>query len=151
MLIHASVYRGEYREFTKVLEEGEEKRKALPELAAETLLHWFTVTHHNKPDDYVFVNSRGGVLTTGNYLTRVLQPLGEQAGLKRPLTFQIIRRTVATHAQEYGSLKTVSEILGHKQMQTTEQVYIQVVSESVRSATGKLAEKLLTPRPAPVH
>jgi hypothetical protein len=36
-------------------------------------------------------------------------------------------------------------------MVTTQQVYVQVLSESVRTATGKLAEKLLTPRPATVH
>jgi integrase len=151
VVIRGSVYRGVYRPFTKVLAEGESKRKALPELAAETLLHWFTVTHHSKPEDYVFVNSRGGVITTGNYLTRVLQPLGRQAGIKTPLTFQVIRRSVGTWAQDLGSLKTVSEILGHKQMVTTQQVYVQVLSESVRTATGKLAEKLLTPRPATVH
>ena len=86
-----------------------------------------------------------------NYRSRVLQPLAKQAGIKKSLTVQMIRRTVATHAQELGSLKTVSEILGHKQMQTTQQVYVQVISESVKTAAGKLAYKLLAHRLATVQ
>jgi integrase len=151
VLIHQSVYRGKLRPYTKVLEEGEEKRKVLPELAAQTLLHWFSVTHHSKPTDYVFVNSRGGVLTTGNYLHRVLQPLAEQAKIKKSLTFQMVRRSVATHAAELGTLKTVSEILGHKRMQTTQETYIQTIAESVKTAAGRLADKLLTRRPTTVQ
>jgi integrase len=151
VLIHSSVYRGKLRDYTKVTEPGEGKRKVLPEVAVETLLHWMTVTHYSKPSDFVFVDSRGGFLHANNYRSRVLQPLARQAGIKKSLTFQLIRRSVATHAAELGSLKTVSEILGHKQMQTTQQVYVQVISDSVKTAAEALADKLLSHRPATVQ
>lgn len=151
VLIHSTLYRGKLRPYTKTRDEGQEERKVLPETAVDTLLHWLTVTHHGNPDDYIFVDSRGGFLHAGNYLHRVLQPLAKQAEIKTPLTFQVLRRTCATHAAELGSLKTVSEILGHKQMETAQRYYVQVISDSVRATAEKLADKLLTHRPATVQ
>jgi len=149
--LRASVYRGKLRNFTKTREEGEDQRKILPVVAAQTLLHWFTVTHHQEQNDYVFVDSRGGFLHAVNYLSRVLKPLAKRAGIKTPLTFQVLRRTFGTYAAEIGSLQTTSEMLGHKQMQTTSRYYVQTLSEVVRGTTEALAEKFTTHRPAVVN
>lgn len=151
VLLRTSVYRGKLRPYTKTYDQGQEQRKALPELAVQTLLQWLSVTHHGKPEDYVFVDSRGGFLHAGNYLSRVLQPLAKTAEVKTQLTFQVLRRTVATHAAELSSMKTTAEILGHKQTQTAAKYYVQTISESVRATAEKLAEKFSTHRPATIN
>jgi len=83
------------------------------------------------PDDYVFPNRDGGPLNADNYLARVLIPLPQTAGIKHT-NFQQLRRSVATHAQHLGSLKDLSNLLRHKQMATTEQVYTPQDSQPCR-------------------
>jgi integrase len=143
--LESSVYHGVLRPYTKTSREGEAPaQQVLPEPAAQTLTLWHAKSTRGEPDDFVFPNADAGFIHSGNYLQRTLKPLAKQAKIKTPLTFQVLRRTVATHAQDLGSLKDVSTILRHKQMQTTQQVYVQVVSESVKAATGKLADKMFT-------
>ena len=47
------------------------------------------------PEAFIFPNSRGGFMDTGNYRNRVLNLLAERLGLPR-LNFQVMRRTMAT-------------------------------------------------------
>ena len=68
--------------------------------------------------------------------------MGKQAGIGK-LNFQILRRTVATHAQHLGSLKDVQTILRHKKAETTSQFYIQAIDETVRETGNLLAAKML--------
>jgi hypothetical protein len=56
------------------------------------------------PDAFIFPNSDGGFMHTGNYRNRVLTPLTEKLGLPK-LNFQVLRRTMATLAQRKGSVK----------------------------------------------
>jgi integrase/recombinase XerC len=148
LLLRRSIYRGQVRDYTKVLREGESKLKKLPELAARVLAQWREESIHDDEDDYVFCDSRGGFLHAGNLLHRVLQPLAKQAKIKTPLSFQILRRTVLTHAASEGSLKDVQELAGHKQAQITAQIYMQVIDESARKHVDKVAEKILNHKPA---
>jgi len=144
LTLDSSLYHGALRPFTKTTQEGEAEKQVLPELAAQTLTVWHAKSERNGENDFVFPNADGGFIHAGNYLHRVLQPLAKQAKIKTPLTFQVLRRTVLTHAQDVGSLKTVSAIARHKQASTTAQVYMQVVSSSLRAATERLADKMFT-------
>jgi integrase len=72
----------------------------------------------------------------------VLTPLAEMAGVGK-VNFQILRRTVATHAQSLGSPKDIQTILRHKKAETAQAHYVQVIDASVRAATEAIAGKLL--------
>jgi hypothetical protein len=59
------------------------------------------------PDDFIFENEDGGFLDTDNYRKRVLHKIARELQLPK-LTFQVIRRTIATLAQKKGTIKDVS-------------------------------------------
>jgi hypothetical protein len=48
------------------------------------------------------------------------------------LTFQVIRRSIATLAQTMGSVKDIQGILRHSPASTTADVYMQEISEGVQ-------------------
>jgi integrase len=59
-----------------------------------------------------------GQLDPGNFRKRVLDKLAEE--LESPkLTFQVIRRTIATLAQELGSSEDVQSFMRHETTDTT--------------------------------
>jgi len=146
--IDSTVYRGVLRPYTKTTKEGEVQRLVLEELAAQVLTEWSAVCLEKSgadklnPDAFVFPDSEGGFLHVGNYLHRTLQPLARQAKIKTPLTFQVLRRTVATWAASLGSMKDTQAILRHKTMQMTTNVYTQIIAASVRETAGKLGQKM---------
>ena len=53
-------------------------------------------------------------MDTGNYRKRVLHKLAEELGLPK-LTFQVIRRTIATLAQKKGTVKDVQGSCGTRE------------------------------------
>jgi integrase len=148
LTITETVYRNKLRDYTKTTEEGEVQRLAVPEMAVQALVEWHADSERNGKDDFIFPNADGGFLSVGNYQKRVLTPLAELAGIKR-LNFQILRRSTATWAQGLGSLKDVSAIMRHRQMATTQEIYIQVIDETVRETGELLAAKLLSVPKAP--
>jgi len=48
------------------------------------------------------------------------------------LTFQVIRRTIATLAQKKGTVKDVQGLLRHSRAATTTDVYMQEIPENIR-------------------
>jgi integrase len=87
------------------------------------------------PDDPMFPNADGGFIDTSNYRERVLKPLGESVGIEK-LNFQIIRRTIATRAQNLGSVKDIQSHLRHSRADTTANEYMQELPESVQQMVG---------------
>ena len=145
LTIAETIYRGKIRPYTKTTEEGDLDHVTvlLSDAAMFVLLKWHSESERNKPDDLIFPNSQGGYITKENYQKRVLTPLAKKAGIGR-VNFQILRRTVATHAQSTGTLKDIQTIMRHKKADTTAQVYIQAIDENVRQAVEKLSAKMLS-------
>jgi hypothetical protein len=75
----------------------------------------------------------------------VLKPLAMKLGLAK-LTFQVLRRTMATLAQTKGSVKDVQGILGHSKADTTVNVYMQTIEDSVKQTQEAIYAEL-TARP----
>jgi integrase len=94
------------------------------------------------PDAFIFPNSRGGFMDTGNYRNRVLNPLAEKLGLPK-LNFQVMRRTMATQAQSMGSVKDIQTHLRHAKADTTANEYMQELPESVKRMVGSVYEMLM--------
>src|SRR5262249_41164880 len=88
--------------------------------------------------DFIFAGRNGEAQWTQNYQNRVLTPLGKKAGVK--VNFQILRRTVATHAQSLGSAKDIASLLRHTKPDTAALHYTQTQADSVRRTVEKLAK-----------
>ena len=97
----------------------------------------------------MFPNADGGLLDPGNYRNRVLKPLAEALELPK-LTFQVLRRTMATRAQNLGSVKDIQAHLRHSRADTTANEYMQELPESVQQMVGAVYA-MLTSSKAPLR
>lgn len=70
---------------------------------------------------------------------RVLHKLAEELELPK-LTFQVIRRTIATLAE--GHVKGVQGVMRHSQVSTTTNVYMQILQPEVRSTVDSIHRQL---------
>lgn len=93
------------------------------------------------PDDFMFENEDGGFLDTDNYRKRVLHKLARELQLPK-LTFQVIRRTIATLAQKKGTIKDVQGVMRHSRTATTTDVYMQEIPASVQSTINSINSEL---------
>jgi integrase len=144
--ITETVYKGTIRTFGKT--EGSLTDVHLPVGLAEELRLWKQESAKASPDGlilpdaFIFPNSRGGFMDTGNYRNRVLNPLAEKLGLPK-LNFQVMRRTMATQAQSMGSVKDIQAHLRHAKADTTANEYMQELPESVKKMVGSVYAMLM--------
>jgi hypothetical protein len=80
-------------------------------------------------------------MDTDNYRKRVLHKLARDLKLPK-LTFQVIRRTIATLAQKKGTVKDVQGLMRHSRTATTTDVYMQQIPESVQSTVNSIHSEL---------
>ena len=78
-----------------------------------------------------------------NYRKRVLHKVAEELELPK-LTFQVIRRTIATLAQKKGTVKDVQGVMRHSRVATTTDVYMQELPEGVRATVDSIHNELHT-------
>jgi integrase len=73
-----------------------------------------------------------------NFLRWRVFPIAERLGIPRRLmTFQVMRRTLGTDLQQFGSMKDAQRILRHADIKTTGNVYVQAIPESVMGAINR--------------
>jgi len=95
----------------------------------------------DSPEAFIFAGRNGGFIDATNYRNRVLHKLAEQLGLPK-LTFQVIRRTIATLAKDKGHVKDIQGMMRHSRLATTTEVYMQSLEEGVRSTVNSIYEEL---------
>jgi len=103
-------------------------------LVAELKL-WKLECPDPSPEAFIFPNADGGLIDTANYRSRILKPLAEELGIPK-LNFQVLRRTMATRAQNLGSVKDIQSHLRHSRADTTANEYMQELPESVQQMVG---------------
>ena len=145
MSLKETVYKGKIRPWGKT-------RKSLssvhiPRGLATDLEEWRAQCPDSSPDAFIFPNQDGGFLDTDNYRKRVLHRLAAKLELSK-LTFQVIRRTIATLAQKKGTVKDVQGLLRHSRTATTIDVYMQEIPESVQATVNLINQELRKSRPA---
>jgi hypothetical protein len=91
------------------------------------------------PDTFMFPGRFGNPIDPSNFRKRVLHGLAEELRLPK-LTFQVVRRTIATLAE--GHVKGVQGMLRHSTVQTTQNVYMQIIQPRVREAVDAVHEEL---------
>jgi len=140
LTITETVYKGEIRPWGKTAKSLGDVH--LPPGLADDLWLWKQECPDPSPNAFIFPNSRGGFMDTGNYRNRILTPLAEKLGLPK-LNFQVLRRTMATLAQKKGSVKDIQAHLRHAKPDTTAGEYMQVLPESVKQMVDSVYEELV--------
>jgi integrase len=113
----------------------------VPDELAADIEKWRQRCPDSAPESFIFPNKDGGFQDTDNYRKRVLHTLAVRLGLPK-LTFQVIRRTIATLAQHLGSVKDVQGLLRHMRAPTTTDKYMQVIPEGVASTLNSINDQL---------
>lgn len=70
-----------------------------------------------------------------------MTPLAESLEIPK-LNFQVLRRTMATRAQNLGSVKDIQSHLRHSRADITANEYMQELPESVQQMVGSVYEML---------
>jgi integrase len=113
----------------------------IPKKLAADLSLWKQQCPDSSPDAFIFPDKKGGVMDTGNYRKRILHKLARHLGLPK-LTFQVIRRSIATLAQKKGTVKDVQGVLRHSRTATTTDIYMQEIPDSVRATVNAINAEL---------
>ena len=145
LVILETVYKGKIWPFGKT-----KKSLApihLPSVLVSDLLAWKAKCPDSGPDALIFPNKEGGFHDTGNYRKRVLKQLADTLNLPN-LTFQIIRRTIATLSQTKGHAKATQGMMRHSRVATTTDVYQQVIPEGVKKIVNSIHGELRKPSTA---
>lgn len=86
--------------------------------------------YHVEEHQYVFINSRGGILTDRS-VRRILDKYVKALAIQKHVSPHTIRHTFATHLLEHGAdLRAVQELLGHASLSTT-QIYTHITNERI--------------------
>jgi integrase len=136
------VYKGKIRPWGKT-------KKSLgkihiPEQLALDLLAWKKLCPDSSPEAFIFAGEDGQFLDTDSYRKRVLKQLADLLNLPK-LTFQVIRRTIATLSQTKGHVKATQGLLRHARTPTTTDVYQQVIPEGVTQMIESVNQELRKP------
>jgi integrase len=134
-----TTYKGKIRSWGKT--RGSLTTIPIAEELVLDLVEWQQQCPDPSPEAFIFAAPRGGFMDSSNYRKRVLYKLAEELGLPK-LTFQVIRRTIATLAQKMGTVKDVQGILRHSRPGTTTDVYMQEIPESVRATVTSIHTEL---------
>ena len=90
----------------------------------------------------MFTAQRGKPLDPSSFRDRVLGGLAEELELPK-LTFQVIRRTMATLGKNKGHVKDIQGMMRHTKVATTTDVYMQSLEPEVRSTINSIYEELV--------
>ena len=139
MSVSETAYKGKIRPWGKT-------RKSLgvihiPKKLTADLRGWKQQCPDPAPEAFIFPNKDGDLMDTGNYRKRVLHKLAADLELPK-LTFQVIRRSIATLAQKKGTVKDVQGVLRHSRASTTTDVYMQEIPKSVQATVDAINAEL---------
>lgn len=97
----------------------------------KTLIEYLENKTVNDLNEHLFVNSKGGQLTTRG-VEYILKEIQNKCDVQFGLYPHLFRHTFATHLLEGGAdLRVIQELLGHESINTT-QVYTHITEESMR-------------------
>lgn len=122
----------------KVLGKGNKERMVpLGSKASAAIKTYLSQRLDLKPDDdYLFVNSRGGRLSTRS-IDRIIKKYAAISGIPKNISPHVLRHTFATHLLGGGAdLRAIQEMLGHKSLSTTQR-YTHISIEKIMEIYDK--------------
>ncbi len=112
--------------------------------ALQLLADWRARAKRLEPDALVFSTGTGKPISPNNVARQQIFPACEALGLQRA-TWLTFRRTYSSWAHEKGVPgKVVAQLMGHAKVDTTLNVYTQVVDGALRMAAAKIGSGLFT-------
>jgi integrase len=120
------------------------RRIPLAATAWRLLREWRPLARADEPDALVFSTGSGKPISPNNMLRQWVFPACDRLKLSRAswLTF---RRTYASWAHDKGVAgKVVAQLMGHANVDTTLNVYTQVIDGALRTAADKVGSELFT-------
>jgi integrase len=130
LIIRNTAYHGVVYE--RVKRKARERNVPLAPVMQEKLEVWRMLSKDTAAEALIFPGLKGGALWPGVWLKKRIQCHAVALGITTPVTFQVLRRSCATRNQKNGTLKDVQAHLGHSNIATTGNVYMQAIPESVR-------------------
>lgn len=126
----------------------------VPEPIRKVIAEWHRQCEDPSPEALMFPTfGRGDRTGTDvprqgkNFLRWRIRPIADKLGIPANLvTFQVMRRTLGTDLQKYGTLKDAQRILRHADIKTTGNVYMQAIPDSVMKAINKRTKAVLRGR-----
>jgi len=116
----------------------------LSEAALGFIRVWKQRAGRTEPDMLVFSTRTGKVISPNNVLRREIFPACERLGLPHA-TWLTFRRTYSSWSHDKGVPgKVVAQLMGHANVDTTLNVYTQVLDGALRAAVDKVGGELFT-------
>jgi integrase len=141
LIVREAVYEGTFD--TPKTEAGV-RQLPLSDAAIKLMADWRARTKITEPQALVFSTGSGKPISPNNVLRQQIFPACEVLGLKR-VTWLTLRRTYSSWAHEKGVPgKVVAQLMGHTKVDTTLNVYTQVIDGSLRTAVDKIGSELFT-------
>lgn len=120
------------------------RRIPLSQTAWLLLDAWKQHAKRNDAEGLIFATWSGKPIAPNNVLRRWIFPACDALQLKRA-TWLTFRRTYSSWAHDKGVPgKIVAELMGHAKVDTTLNIYTQVIDASVRTAVAKVGDELFT-------
>ena len=131
----------------------------VPELVRPVIEAWRRICSDASPEALMFPTFGRGKRqgqavprSSRNFLEWRIRPISRKLGIPdRLVTFQVLRRTLGTDMQKHGTLKDTQSILRHASIQTTGDVYVQRIDQSVIEAMNSRTSAVLEDWKAPVE
>jgi integrase len=116
----------------------------LSDATVKLMVDWRARVKHTEPESLVFSTWSGKPISPNNVSRRWIYPACEMLGLKR-VNWLTLRRTYSSWAHEKGVPgKVIAQLMGHAKVDTTLNVYAQVVDGSLRRAADTVGSELFT-------
>jgi integrase len=116
----------------------------LSDAAFQLLTDWKTRGKRTEPEALVFSTQSGKPICAKNVAHQGLAPACDKLGLKR-VTWLTFRRTYSSWAHAKGVPgKVIAQVMGHTKVDTTLNIYTQVIDGSVRRAAEVVGAELFT-------
>jgi integrase len=142
--IQETVYKGKVRTFGKT--KGSLAKVPIAEVLATEIVEYREEcrkkSKDTSPDAFMFPGRFGGPMDSSNYRHRILHKLARELELPK-LTFQVIRRTIATLGKTKGHVKDIQGMMRHSKASTTTDVYMQSLEPEVRTAINSIYAELV--------
>jgi integrase len=139
--ITEGVYEGK---FDTPKTQGSMREIPLSPAAFKLLAEWRDQRKEKHPDSLVFSTRSGKPISPNNIVRRFVFPACEELGLPRA-TWLTFRRTYSSWAHDKGvPQKVLAQLMGHTNVNTTMNVYTQVMEDSLGAAVNKVGQELFS-------
>jgi len=141
LIVREAVYEGK---FSTPKTAAGVRQIPLSEAAIKLIVDWRARVKRGEPEALMFSTWSGKPISPNNVARRWIVPACDALGIAR-VTWLTLRRTYSSWAHDKGVPgKVIAQLMGHAKIDTTLNVYTQVVDGSLRRAADTVGSELFT-------